>query len=421
MRRRLLCGVLCLLLWSIPLGQIGAIGLDPLPGPLSGRPPEAPPDSLAAAMTRAVEERQPPPGAGGLVVGVIRDGRTLVVGRGDAGWPDGGPPDGRTLFQIASLTKPFTGTIMAELMREGRVAPDDPLQRHLRRVGPVPLAHMPEFDGRPIRLRDLATHTAGLPNVPETPRFSWSRLEDPRNPYKTLSRAELARWLSGYRPPVPSGVRFSYSNAGMALLGEALSAAAGQSYDALLKRVVTERFGLSDTTLHPTAEQLARKAIGHARGRIVPDWEAPAMLPAFGLYSSADDLLRWLSANLGDCPASSSAGADNGGHGCAPAVAATLALAQSVQVEGRALADPGSLGTGAMALGWFVAWAADGTPIHWHSGATGGFNAYIAFSRAHRWGVVALTNSDPDQVIADHVAIDLVRRLEALPEVASLP
>ena len=398
MRRRLLWGVLCLLLWSVPFGPTGAIGLDRIS------------DRLVDDLTRAVEDRRPPAGAGSLVVGVIRDGRTLVVGRGDAGRPDGGPPDGRTLFQIASLTKPFTGTIMAELMREGRVDPADPLQRHLRRVGPVPVAHVPEYEGRPIRLRDLATHTAGLPNVPETPRFSWSRLEDPRNPYKPLSRGELALWLSGYHLPVPPGVRFSYSNAGMSVLGEALSAAADQPYETLLKRVVTDRFGMRDTTLHPTAEQRARKAAGHARGRIVPDWEAPAMLPAFGLYSSADDLLRWLSANLGDCPAGAAAGPE--GHGCAPPVAATLALAQAVQVDGRSLAEPGSLGSGAMALGW---------PIHWHSGSTGGFNAYIAFSKAHRWGVVALTNSDPDQVTADHVVIDLVRRLEARPEVASLP
>lgn len=142
------------------------------------------------------------------------------------------------------------------------------------------------------------------------------------------------------------------------------------------------------------------------------------MLPAFGLYSSADDMLRWLSANLGDCPGRA-AGPD--GQGCAPAASATLALAQTVQVDGRALADAGSLGAGAMALGWFVAWAGDGTPIHWHSGSTGGFNAYIAFSKAHRWGVVALTNSDPDQVTADRVVIDLVRHLETRPEVASLP
>ncbi|PWC79517.1 beta-lactamase [Azospirillum sp. TSH64] len=407
MRHGLLWGALCLLLWSVPLGPTGAIGLDRAPDP------------LVDAVTRAVEERQPAVGTGSLVVGVIRDGRTLVVGRGDAGRPDGGPADGRTLFQIASLTKPFTGTIMADLMREGRIDPADPLQRHLRRVGAVPVSHVPDYDGRPIRLRDLATHTAGLPNVPETSRFSWSRLEDPRNPYKPLSRGELALWLSDYRLPVPPGLRFSYSNAGMSVLGEALAAAAGQPYETLLKRVVTDRFGLRDTTLHPTAEQRMRKAAGHARGRTVPDWEAPAMLPAFGLYSSADDLLRWLSANLGDCPGAAAVGPD--GHGCAPPVAATLALAQSVQVDGRSLADPGSLGSGAMALGWFVAWATDGTPIHWHSGSTGGFNAYIAFSKAHRWGVVALTNSDPDQVTADHVVIDLVRRLEARPEVASLP
>ena len=410
MRRRLLLGVVCLLLWSVPLGPTGAIGLE--------RSGERIGDPLAELVTRAVEERQPPAGAGSLVVGVIRDGRSLVVARGDAGRADGGPADGRTLFQIASLTKPFTGTIMAELVREGRLSPDDPLERHLRRVGPVQVVHPPDPGGLSVRLRDLATHTAGLPNVPETPRFSWNRLEDPRNPYKRLSRAELGQWLSSYRLPVPPGVRFSYSNAGMAVLGEALSAAAGQSFDALLKRVVTDRFGLRDTTLQPTAEQRARKATGHAHGRTVPDWEAPAMLPAFGLYSSADDMLRWLSANLGDCPGRAVGPA---GQGCTSAASATLALAQTVQVDGRTLADAGSLGAGAMALGWFVAWAGDGTPIHWHSGSTGGFNAYIAFSKAHRWGVVALTNSDPDQVTADRVVIDLVRHLETRPEVASLP
>ncbi|PWC33029.1 serine hydrolase [Azospirillum sp. TSO35-2] len=402
MRRALVLVAWCLALWSVPLGPTGAIGFDP----------------LRDAVTRVVEDRLSSAGPGALVVGMVRDGHRLVVGRGDAGRTDGGPPDGRTLFQIASLTKPFTGTIMAELVREGRVDPADPLDRHLHRVGSVPVAQAPAFDGRPIRLRDLATHTAGLPNVPETSRFSWNRLEDPRNPYKPLSRGELASWLAGYRLPVPPGVRFSYSNAGMAVLGEALSAAAGQPYETLLKRVVTDRFGMADTTLRPTAEQRARKAVGHAHGGSVPDWEAPAMQPAFGLYSTADDLLRWLEANLGDCPTNAAGGV--AGAGCAPGVAATLALAQSVQVDGRTLADPGSLGGGAMALGWFVAWADDGTPIHWHSGSTGGFNAYIAFSKAHRWGVIALTNSDPERVTADRVVIDLVRHLEARPEVASL-
>lgn len=266
--------------------------------------------------------------------------------------------------------------------------------------------------------------------MPETPRFSWSRLEDPRNPYKPLTREEVASWLSGFSLPVPPGTRFRYSNVGMAVLGEALSAASGTSYETLLKRVVTDRFGMKDTTLRPSAEQRARKAVGHARGQIVPDWEAPAMQPSFGLYSTADDLLRWLSANLGDCvpeggkpsnanPAANPA-ASPAGTGCDAGTAATLALAQSVQVDGRSLSDPGVLGQGSMALGWFVAWADDGSPILWHSGSTGGFNAYIAFSRAHRWAVVALTNSDPDRVAADSVVTDIVRRFEARQE-AALP
>lgn len=384
-----------LALWSAPLASIDAVGYDP----------------LREAVSDLVDDRLALAGPGGLVVGVIHDGRSLVIGRGDSGRPDGGPPDGRTVFQIASLTKPFTGTILAEMIRTGRVAASDPLERHLARA-----SHVPDYDGRPIRLRDLATHTAGLPNVPETPRFSWNRLDDPRNPYKPLTRDEVASWLSGYSLPVSPGTRFRYSNVGMAVLGEALSAASGASYETLLKRVVTERFGMKDTTLRLSAEQRGRKAVGHARGSTVPDWEAPAMQPSFGLYSTADDLLRWLRANLGDCGATGAGGSG----GCDAGTAATLALAQSVQIDGRALADSGTLGQGAMALGWFVAWAGDGSPIFWHSGSTGGFNAYIAFSRAHRWAVVALTNSDPDRVTADGVVTDIVRRFEVRSEVAAV-
>ncbi|HEY0834858.1 MAG TPA: serine hydrolase [Azospirillum sp.] len=355
------------------------------------------PDGLRDAVAAVAEARLAEAGHGGLVVGVLHQGRTLVLGFGDSGQSQGGGrPNGRTVFQIASLTKPFTGTILAELIRAGAVRASDPLRHHLNAAPRVP-----DPDGRPIRLIDLATHTAGLPNVPETPNFSWSRLEDPRNPYKPLTRAEVDAWLSGYEPLVPPGTRFRYSNVGMAVLGEALEAAAGASYPDLLRRVVTARFGLKDTTLSLTPGQRARKAVGHARGRPVPDWEAPAMQPSFGLYSTADDLLTWLRVNLGDCPG-----------GCGDDAVGTLALAQTVQVEGRALADPGTLGQGAMALGWFVAAAADGTPIYWHSGSTGGFNAYMAFSRAHRWAVVTLNNSDPERVVADRVAVDLVRLFE---------
>ncbi len=355
------------------------------------------PDRLRAAVASVAEARitelEP---QSGLVVGAIVQGRTEVLGYGAMGQSNPTQPDGRTLFQIASLTKPFTGAILAELIRSGAVAANDPLDRHLHLA-----RHVPLYQGRPIRLVDLATHTAGLPNVPETPNFSWARLEDPRNPYKPLTPAEVDAWLSGYELPVQPGTRFRYSNVGMAVLGEALSKVAGTSYEDLLKRIITERFAMTDTTLRLTPEQQSRKAVGHARGKEVPDWEAPAMQPSFGLYSTTDDLLKWLRINMGDCPG-----------GCSNDVVNTLALAQTVQVQGTALADSGALGHGAMALGWFVDWARDGTPIYWHSGATGGFNSYMAFSRAHRWAVVALTNNDPDRVVADKVATDLLKKFE---------
>jgi D-alanyl-D-alanine-carboxypeptidase/D-alanyl-D-alanine-endopeptidase len=405
MRNAVLLGSLSLVMLCVWLSAVApAIGHDrPAPVPLGGglldnETSDSRPTDLEATLRALAQRRLAEAGPGGLVVAAVYGGRSEVVGLGDSGRPDGQPPDGQTLFQIASLTKPFTGTILAELTRAGQLSPTDPLHWHLPRK-----VQAPDYEGWPIRLVDLATHTAGLPNVPETPRFSWSRLDDPSNPYKPLSREELSDWLSAYMLPVPPGLRFRYSNAGMAVLGEALASASGTSYEQLLKRIVTDRYGLKDTTLHLTAEQRARKASGYARGGTVPDWEAPAMQPSFGLYSTADDMLRWLRVNLGDCTVAPA---------CDEPSLATLALAQSVQVDGRSLRDPGTLGHGAMALGWFVAWAADGTPILWHSGSTGGFNAYMALSRAHGWAAVALTNSDPDRVIADRLVGDLIREFE---------
>lgn len=354
-------------------------------------------DPLPVILRTAALMHQDEAGPGGLVVAAVRDGETAVVGVGRTGRGGADRPNGRTVFQIASLTKPFTGTVLADLMRTGRVDAADPLERHLRRP-----ARVPHFGSRPIRLLDLATHTAGLPSVPETRRFSWDRLEDPRNPYKPLTREEVEGWLAGFDLPVPPGTRFRYSNVGMAVLGEALEAAAGHGYGELLERVVTGPLGMRDTVLALSAEQRGRKAVGFARGEPVPDWEAPAMQPSFGLYGTADDLLLWLRANLGDC----------GGRACPAELAATLALARYVRVDGRSLADPGALGQGGVALGWFAVKALDGTPILWHSGATGGFNAYMAFAPAHGWGVVALTNSDPERVVADRAAREVIRRME---------
>jgi len=90
-----------------------------------------------------------------MVAGVIREGRATV-----SGWASDGPaPDGSSLFEIGSITKAFTGVLLAEMHLRGEVSLDDPLSKHL--PGPRPRWR----DGEPS-LRDLATHRSGLPNVP---------------------------------------------------------------------------------------------------------------------------------------------------------------------------------------------------------------------------------------------------------------
>jgi CubicO group peptidase (beta-lactamase class C family) len=96
----------------------------------------------------------------GMVVAVIDGERRSVVAHGASGAANGRPLDGATVFQLGSLTKVITSLLLAEMVVQGEVALDDPVSELL-----PPEAVMIEV-GRPITLRDLATHTSGLPSMP---------------------------------------------------------------------------------------------------------------------------------------------------------------------------------------------------------------------------------------------------------------
>jgi len=96
----------------------------------------------------------------GVAVGVIRGEGTWVMGSGTAGPGGPAPPAAHTIFEIGSVTKVFTATLLAAMVEEGLLALDDPVQRYLPAGVELPVR------GRPITLADLATHTAGLPRLP---------------------------------------------------------------------------------------------------------------------------------------------------------------------------------------------------------------------------------------------------------------
>src|SRR5215470_11566316 len=160
----------------------------------------------------------------GLVAGRIDGGRRIAATYGRSGAANDRPLDADTVFEIGSITKVFTALLLAEMVGRGEVALDDPAAKFLpERV------RMPEYQGVPITLLDLATYTSGLPRMPNN--FA---PKDPTNPYADYTADQLYDFLSGYKLAYTPGKHYEYANLGFGLLGHVLSLRAGKSSEELV-------------------------------------------------------------------------------------------------------------------------------------------------------------------------------------------
>jgi D-alanyl-D-alanine-carboxypeptidase/D-alanyl-D-alanine-endopeptidase len=224
-----------------------------------------------------------------MIIGVVRNGETAVFGFGETSDGSGKTPDRNTLLRVGSITKGFTGQVLASLAADGTVNFTDRLQD---RIGwNVTISSR---NGHQIRLIDLVTHSAGLPREVER------KFGPPDDPFSTLT-PELYRDALAADPLLfAPGTGALYSNFGLDVLSAALSHAAGKPYDVLLKERVLDPVGLKDTVLALRAGDNARLLQGHDfDGKALPNVPTPLIAAgASGLYSTADDILRWLSWHL---------------------------------------------------------------------------------------------------------------------------
>lgn len=222
-----------------------------------------------------------------LVLAVIRDGETAVRGFGDRG--DGNPPDGDTVLRIGSISKVFCGSALARLVADGEAALTDTLESRAGFEGVT----FPERDGGAICLIDLATHSAGLPReVPAEPG-------PPDDPFSGNTPEAQRAGLGAPLLFTPGGGML-YSNYGFDLLGAAIAHTAGRPYADYLAEHALNPMGMADTTFAPTPEQEPRLMRGHDfSGAPMPFAPTPVTIEcAGGLYSTPNDMLRWLAWQL---------------------------------------------------------------------------------------------------------------------------
>ncbi len=300
--------------------------------------------------------------AKGLVLGLVEpDGRRRVIAYGDAG--AGAPAlSSKTVFETGSITKSFTGALLADMVRRGEVLLNDPLSKFLpARV------KVPSRNGRQITLLDLATHTSGLPRMVDR-----SKVRDFSNPYADIPIEDVYEFLSSHELRRDVGAEWEYSNLGFGLLGHALTRAAGvETLDELIRDRITTPLKMGMTEFGRGAALAAWLAKGHDQfGDVVSYWDFNEFKGAGGLNSNVEDMLTYIDANVGP-----------------PGSSIETAMRDAHQPRHN-LNDKGN----AAALGWDYR-ARPGRTIIYKSGSTVGFAGALGFDPVTGAGVAILGNS----------------------------
>jgi len=295
-----------------------------------------------------------------IVVGIIDEAGSRIIGYGKLETGQA-RPNGNTIFEIGSATKVFTALLLADMVERGEVSLDAPISQYLPRSVQVPTRN-----GRQITLLDLATHTSGLPRLPDN--FS---PKNPEDPYADYSVEAMYAFLSGYTLPRDIGAEYEYSNLAVGLEGHILALKAGTSYEALVLQRICRPLGMTNTQITLSPELKTRLAAGHnSAGQPVANWDLPTLAGAGALRSTANDLLKFLAVNLG-------------------LVKSDLWPAMKATHTARHSAGSPDMDIG---LGWHIS-KKYGAGLIWHNGGTGGYHSFLGFDPNQKRGIVVLANS----------------------------
>ena len=262
-------------------------------------------------------------------------------------------------FEIGSVSKTMTAALLAGLIEEGKGSLDDPLSDWLPEG-----TRVPAFEGEPILLRHVVSHTSGLAALP--PGIA---IKDANDPYAPVTPKQLIAALERSRLAQAPGARFEYSNFASMLLSYAVARRAGSDFETLLDTRLFAPLGMDGAYVNERPEDV-RAARGHLpTGKVTPAWNFRTDVAGVGgVRATLDDMVRYVQGQLGAAPAPLAA-----------------ALARSQQPV-----NPGA--RPAMAMNWMLA-ELGGRTWHAHEGGTGGFSSFVAFDREGGRGVIVLSDT----------------------------
>jgi serine beta-lactamase-like protein LACTB len=366
--------------------------------PITGRgqpQSDVPPEYAAAieALDRLISHEVADKRLPALSVALVDD-QKLVWARG-YGFADADrkkPATADTVYRVGSVSKLFTDIAVMQLVEQGKLDLDAPVRKYLENFKPIS-----RFD-KPITLRMLMSHRSGLLREPPAGNYFDPSVIALDRTVQSLNQTDLL-----YEP----GTRTKYSNAGIAVVGRVVEATQGQRFARYLHNHVLDPLGMGRSAFEPTADltrDLATAVMWTYDGREFP---APTfelgMAPAGSMYSTVNDLSRFLSALFA------------GGKGAGGQVLKAETLQEMFTPQ---LGKPGDK-TG-FGIGFNIA-ELDGHKRIGHGGAIYGFATELSALPEQKLGAVVVTSRDVNNGVTRHIATEALRQLLAVREKKPLP
>ena len=352
----------------------------PFKKPLAGKP--APAASTNILKTDIDKEVDPPARAYiqkgntvGLSIGIYKNNQISTYGYGETVKGNLKIPTADNIFELGSITKTFTATLLAYYVNEGKVTLSDPITKFL----PDSVSANPALKG--ITLEMLSNHTSGLPRLPED---FFTHVKDNLNPYKDYSRKLMFAYLKNCKPATPPGEQYAYSNLAVGLLGDILEKITGKSYEQMVIEDITRPLGMMCTVQHFTPTQKLRfVTVYNEDGNQTPAWDMDVIAPAGALRSTVNNMLLYAKANM---------------------ISTQTKLSKAMVLTHQITYNKDTK----VALGWHII-VVNGVEYYFHDGGTSGCSTFLAFNIEKNVAVVILSNATESTY---DVGIDILKRLQ---------
>ncbi len=317
------------------------------------------PPVISSAVKASIRSRVDNGYTPSIVIGMVnKDGRSFY-GYGQTSYDSSRSPDEHTIYEIGSVSKILTTSLLADLWLNGEVDLDDFVEDYL----PDEVS-MPSRNNRRITLEHLATHYSGLPANPETLAGN-----DTTNPFVPFGVDLLYNYLNNHTLTRRPGVSFEYSNLGLGLLGHVLGISQNQSFEALLKERLLNPLGMSETMISWDVSKNEQRAIGYSGVVERPFFKMESLESAGAVLSNVHDMLTFAEYQIGlkESP-----------------------LNDAFKEAHKKRVNTGQTGVD-LGLGWFILSNVP-SPILMHDGATMGHTAFLGMDIANQTAVVLFSN-----------------------------